>query len=410
MAKTASVFLEGEISYYSYMASIQGVREQLTWQGQFDEIQVTINSCGGDMAEGLGIYDLLRSYGVPITTVVIGQCCSAATIVFLAGNKARLIYENVVAFMVHQASGGGEGTADELRTIADFIDSYNERMAAIYIEVTGLDAEAVAELMSKDSFMTAEEAVANSFATSIAKPVQAKYSCRPPAKPPISVAASAEATPPASTPSTQSISESTMKILKDKWSRVSASVTALLNGKTIVARKVTTDSGEELDIETVDGGDNYAEGDVVRKGSDPAPDGSYRVGNVTIVVKDGKIESLTSEESVDTTASNETTVTASGDDGAELETLRQENATLQQEKTALEGRVTAMESTIGTVNAKMKILLGSRESADLNIPAGNKTTKPVSARAKVESDEETERQAMLEERKNRGLGKTAESK
>lgn len=386
------------------MASIQGVRDQLSWQGQFEEIRVLINSHGGDIAEGLGIYDLLRSYNVPIVTFIIGQCCSAATIIFLAG-KTRLISENVVAFMVHQAKGGGEGTADDLRTIADFIDSYNERMAAIYMEATGKDAETVAGWLSTDTFMTAEQALANGFATAIQKPIEAKhYASKPitagaPPAAPIQPPVVAE-----STPSSNQFQSTAMKILKDKFDRVVASAKALLEGKTIVAKDVTTDTGEMLTIETADGGDNYAEGDSVKKGADPAPDGTYKIGNVTMVVKDGKIELLTSTESADVTAS------AGGDkttteENAAVTASAEEVLNLRTENEQLKGQVATMQSTLGTVQAKMDLLLGMRESADVKIPASaSRQIKSVTAQGTT-SDEEDERQKMLDERKNRGLRK-----
>lgn len=398
MGKTASIFIDGEVNNWSYSASLQGVRDTLNYSGQFDDILVTINSCGGDIAEGFAIYDLLGSYGVPIKTVVIGQCCSAATIIFLAG-KERLIYENVVAFMVHQAAGGIENaTADQMRTVADFIDSYNERMTAIYIEKTGKTAEVVAEWMSKDSFMTAQEALDNGFATAIQKPVTAKYACTRPL-------------PPAPTASSnQSPNTDVMKIIKDQWKRIQASFTARVENPEVKAKKVTTSTGEELDIAYA--GDSIAEGDPVTKDGEAAADGTYTIDGVKVKVKGGIVESIDTEDtSKDVTASDDTkvdddktpTVTASADSDApaDLATITAERDKLAQEKEELTNRVNLLETNQTTITAQMRVLLGSKTSADPKVPAPKGVVKALNV-GEDDEDEDPERAEMLESRKKRG--------
>jgi len=405
VGKTASIYIDGEVNNWSYSASLQGVRDTLSYSGQFDDILVTINSCGGDIAEGFAIYDLLGSYGVPIKTVVIGQCCSAATIIFLAGSE-RLIYENVVAFMVHQAAGGIENaTADQMRTVADFIDSYNERMTAIYIEKTGKTAEVVAEWMSKDSFMTAQEALDNGFATAIQKPVTAKYACTRPLP----------AAPTAS--SNQSPNTDVMKIIRNGWDRITASFNARLATPTIVAKKVTTETGEELDIAYA--GDSIAEGDPVTKDGEAAPDGTYTIDGVKVVVKGGIVDSIDAgDTSKDVTASDDTkvaddktpAVTASADtttDTPDLDTVIAERDAAIAERDQLTARVTTLETNTTAVTAQLRTLLGSRVSPDLAVPNPKGVVKAVNTAEEVD-DEEVERQNMLNERANRGKPKTAE--
>ena len=395
MAKTAQVLIEGLIDPYSYTASITGIRDSLSWQGQFDEIEVTINSNGGDIAEGLGMYDQLRSYEVPIRTIVIGQCCSAATIVFLAG-KTRLIFENVVAFMVHQASAEPYGslTADQARTLADLIDGYNDRMSKIYMEATGADAETVAVWISKDTFMSAAEAVANKFATGISSPIKARFYAR--LKPEDF---------PQSNSSTSKIDYG-MKIIRDQFKRIMASVNARLNNPVVEAKKVTTSTGEELDIEYA--GDSMAEGDPVNKNGEPAPDGEYTIDGIKVTVKDGKVEKIdTGDTSTDTTAEGDTTVTASNEDEDE-EDEATELVRLRAENSDLKSRVSANEKSINTISAQMKVLLGSKESPDPKLPAPKGTQKKVQARATEVDDEEQERQDALDERKAKGYGITVE--
>lgn len=399
MAKTAQILIEGIIDSYSYTASIAGVRDALSWQGQFDEIEVTINSCGGDIAEGLGIYDQLRSYEVPIKTIVIGQCCSAATIVFLAG-KTRLIYENVVAFMVHQASAEiiGAATADEMRLVANLVDGYNDRMSKIYMEATGKDAETVAEWISKDTYMTALDAVTNGFATAIAKPVQARFYARVPAKP------SPEST-------NQPQIDSAMNIITNQAKRLATVVMALLSGVKVEAKEVTTSTGETLTIDMP--GDTLAEEQTVKKDGEPAADGTYTIDGVKITVKDGKIASVdTGDSSTDTTASDETSVSASAEGDTQEESgdegdLATQLAAEKAKNAELEARVTAMEASNTTIKAQMIKILGAKESADPKIPAPKGTQKKVSAVA-TPDEEEQSRQDMLDERAAIGRGMTLE--
>jgi ATP-dependent protease ClpP protease subunit len=396
----ARISIDGEIKADNWLANHAAIRDTLGWQRPFDKIEMTINSYGGDFTEALAMFDEILSFNVPVKTHVIGQCCSSATVLFMAGTE-RTISENAT-FMIHRTKGGGwGGDAEEIRNYANLMESYNERMASIYAKGTGLTDEAITEYMSKDSYFTPEEALAAGFATAIIKPIVAKATAF------ITAPKPAETTPPAveqpSTSSTQAVS--TMKILKTKQERIKASFEASQAKQPIVAKKVTTEDGTELTINTVDGGDNYAEGDDVMVGEEAAKDGTYKVGNVTIVVKDGKIESLSAEESTDPpSAEGGTGITASadGDETAELETLRADNTRLTNENNDLKTR-------FGRVEAQMKIMLGTTESKEVNVPTGGKgKSQNIRARgdAPDKSKDELEREAMHQERVNRGKGIT----
>lgn len=140
------------------------------------EIVVEINSPGGDMFAGVAMYNALRASGKEITTKSMGVAASAASIVFMAGDK-RVMPKNTF-LMVHNPWTFAAGNADEMRETADTLDKFGEQMRATYAARTGLSDEKLAEMLGKDTWLTADEALADGFATEVVEEVeaQAKFS------------------------------------------------------------------------------------------------------------------------------------------------------------------------------------------------------------------------------------------
>ena len=82
-------------------------------------LTVRINSYGGEVAEGLAIYNLLKSYAGEVTTICDGFACSAASVVFMAGTKRIMPRSSLL--MIHNAWTRASGDADDLRKAADHI-------------------------------------------------------------------------------------------------------------------------------------------------------------------------------------------------------------------------------------------------------------------------------------------------
>ena len=123
----AKVYISGPIvgnsgeagNAYPY-CMLEDVIMQLDWQKPFDGVRVIINSPGGRVDKGFGIYDYLRGLGpdITITTEAIGQCSSIATIIFLAGSE-RLIHEHTEC-LIHLPRGGVDSaTAADAQKFAD---------------------------------------------------------------------------------------------------------------------------------------------------------------------------------------------------------------------------------------------------------------------------------------------------
>lgn len=138
------------------------------------DLVVEINSPGGEVMAGLGMYNMLRTRaaaGVNITTRVTGVAASIASVIALAGDK-REMPKNSFA-MTHGVSGMAWGTEDHIRDYADAVGKMNASIRGIYMDRMGVDEAKATELMSKDTWLTGEECKDLGFATALTDAVEA---------------------------------------------------------------------------------------------------------------------------------------------------------------------------------------------------------------------------------------------
>jgi ATP-dependent protease ClpP protease subunit len=128
-----------------------------------DTIEVTIMSCGGSVVEGLAIYDALRASGKKIKTSALGMAASIASIIFMAGDE-REVSDNA-EIMVHNASVVTGGNKHTLKDAIETLDGMDNKLIEIYASRTGLGVDELTELLNKETFMSADEAVSKGFAT-----------------------------------------------------------------------------------------------------------------------------------------------------------------------------------------------------------------------------------------------------
>ena len=169
--KPAVLALDEEIGFWGTQA--KDFRAQLD-AVEGNELVVEINSVGGDVMAGLGIYNMLRSWakdGKTVTTRVTGVAASIASIIALAGDK-REMPKNTFA-MVHQASTFAVGTADDMRDAADTLDKVDGSLRGIYMDRMGVDETKAKEIMAKDTWLTADEAMDLGFATALIEDIKA---------------------------------------------------------------------------------------------------------------------------------------------------------------------------------------------------------------------------------------------
>ncbi|MBV2144867.1 Clp protease ClpP [Falsochrobactrum sp. TDYN1] len=126
------------------------------------DITVCINSPGGDMFEGIAIYNLLRAHPAKVTVEVLGWAASAASIIAMAGDDIRMGLGSFM--MVHNAWGLVIGNRHDMRDAATLFDQFDAAIADIYAARTGMERAHIEQLMDAETFMAAAQAVEYGFA------------------------------------------------------------------------------------------------------------------------------------------------------------------------------------------------------------------------------------------------------
>ena len=130
-----------------------------------DVINVNINSYGGEVAEGLAIYNALKRHKAKVRTRCDGFACSIASVIFMAGDER--IMNEASLLMIHNAFSFAEGDANALRKMADDLDLVTSQSKKIYLANSNIDEAALTELMDKETFIDPKEALEMGFATSV---------------------------------------------------------------------------------------------------------------------------------------------------------------------------------------------------------------------------------------------------
>ena len=122
------------------------------------EINFYINSPGGLVTSGLGIYDTMQYVKSPVSTLCIGQASSMGSFLLAAGEKGKRFSLPHSRIMVHQPSAGFQGQATDIQIHAKEILSLKERLNQIYSKHTGKSVKEISQALERDKFMTAKEA------------------------------------------------------------------------------------------------------------------------------------------------------------------------------------------------------------------------------------------------------------
>lgn len=123
------------------------------------DVDIYINSGGGDAFAGLAIYNTLKRNPAHKTTHVDGVAASAASVIALAGD--RVIIPSTAQFMIHKAWGFCIGNANEMRKFADDLDKCDESILSVYMENVkeGVSVDTIKQLVDNSTWMTGEDAV-----------------------------------------------------------------------------------------------------------------------------------------------------------------------------------------------------------------------------------------------------------
>ena len=158
LLKERIIFLTGGIN--EQVSSI--VSAQLLFlesQAPDKDIFMYINSPGGLVTAGLAMYDTMQFIKCDISTLVIGQACSAGSLLAMAGTKGKRYALKNSRIMIHQPSGGYSGQATDILIHAEEITKIKKRLNQMYADHTGQPIESINDAMERDKFMSPEEAL-----------------------------------------------------------------------------------------------------------------------------------------------------------------------------------------------------------------------------------------------------------
>ena len=170
--ETADIYIFDEIGTYGvtaqdFISEIKGLKDM--------PINIRINSLGGDVFDGMAMYNVIKRREAKTTVYIEGIAASIATIIALGADEV-IMAENSL-FMIHNAWGGTSGEAKDMRKTAETLDKITSELTDIYVKKTGLSYDALAEMMDEETWLNAEEAFRLGFIDTISDSIKvaAKY-------------------------------------------------------------------------------------------------------------------------------------------------------------------------------------------------------------------------------------------
>ncbi|MFG1276561.1 head maturation protease, ClpP-related [Xanthobacter autotrophicus] len=128
-------------------------------------VEVQINSPGGDMFEGLAIYNVLREHPQDVTVKVMGMAASAASVIAMAGDRIEVGAASFL--MIHNAWVLAMGNRNDLRETADWLEPFDTAMVSLYAGRSKQDAKTIAKWMDAETYMSGVTAIERGFADAL---------------------------------------------------------------------------------------------------------------------------------------------------------------------------------------------------------------------------------------------------
>lgn len=125
-----------------------------------DEVEVLLNSGGGDVQSGQEIYTILRAYSGKVLIKIQSMAASATAVIAMAGESE---ISPVAQIMIHNVSGGARGDHRVMEYTAEVLVNANKALAAAFVLKTGKSEAAILAMMEKETWLTAEQAVKEGF-------------------------------------------------------------------------------------------------------------------------------------------------------------------------------------------------------------------------------------------------------
>lgn len=166
----ATINIYGDITSWPWLesdVSATNLSQELDALGDVSQIDVYINSYGGEVAEGLAIYNALKRHKAKVRTICDGFACSIASVIFMAGDER--VMNEASLLMIHNAWTWASGNAEQLRKQADDLEKITQASVNAYKAHSSLSEEEIKALMDAETWMLPEEAVEYGFATAVEK-------------------------------------------------------------------------------------------------------------------------------------------------------------------------------------------------------------------------------------------------
>lgn len=163
----ANIYIYGDITSWEWFdndVSSYTLARQLE-DLDVNNINVYINSYGGEVGEGLAIYNSLKRHKAKIKTYCDGFACSIASVIFMAGNER--IMSNASLLMIHNAWTWASGNANDFRKQADDLDAITQASINAYMENVNITEEEVKAMLDNETWLSYQNALEYGFATSV---------------------------------------------------------------------------------------------------------------------------------------------------------------------------------------------------------------------------------------------------
>jgi len=166
-AKTGEIYLYDEIgqSFFGGGISAKQFADDLNALGKVDTLSIRMNSPGGDVFDGLAIYNTLKRHPANVIVDIDGMALSIASVIAMAGDTINMAGNAMM--MIHDPWTVAAGTAEDFRAQADIMDKVKVNLAQTYASRTETDEDQIMDMMTEETWMTASEARAAGFADDV---------------------------------------------------------------------------------------------------------------------------------------------------------------------------------------------------------------------------------------------------
>lgn len=315
------IFIDGEIDAKMYAY----VKTQLMANANAQKLIIHLNSPGGSVNLGYSIYHKLKSLPIPKECVIEGNCMSIATFIALACNKITAL--NPSRYMIHLPSLGLEGTRSDLENGVRELAQIEQEMIAAYQRKTSIPAEQLMAMMSKETYMSADEARQYGFVDEVKTELNA-YALGKMSKEKRSI----------------------FNSFKEQLDKMEA---MLFGTPEVPAQPANVSVQTDKGTLTIDSADGSIEGKNATIGGAPAPDGDYVAEDgKTITISGGMVSSV--NEGTQPPPPQESAEDKLKKMEADFNAMKAENEQLKASQVAAaetQQKLVAVESELGTIKA-----------------------------------------------------------